>query len=140
GRSMIPTAIVAIVILGLMTGGILLLLNYLRAPSETASNATPKPQPSASVEAPSDTNTEAPPSTDVPAMGKVKIELKVTEDVSVSATTDGTKVSKLIKPDSPETFEPKDSFKVSYSKSLAQAVQLTINGKPITTPLTPGAK
>jgi hypothetical protein len=45
----------------------------------------------------------------------------------------------LVAADTSVTFEPKEKLKLSFSKSLAQNVQLSINGKPILLPTTTAA-
>jgi len=142
GRSMVPTAIMAIVMLGLMTGGVLWLLSYRQGSADTGGNTSPKPPPvNANGEAPANANTEPSPVSDVPSMASLKVEFKATtSEISISATSDGNRTSKLIAAGSTETFEPKESLKISYSRSLAQFAQLTINGKQITMPAAPIGK
>jgi cytoskeleton protein RodZ len=139
GRSMLPTAITAIVILGVMTAGILFLLNYLRGSGDAAPAATAKPSPvSSNAEVPVNANTEGSPASDAPSMASLKVEFKATTaPISLSANSDGTRSSKEIPAGGSEIFEPKESLKLSYSRSLAQFAQLTINGKQIATPAAP---
>ena len=133
-RSMIPTGIGAVVILGLMTAGILFGLNYLNAPAET-------PKTPVTNTANSNSNSVVPgTSTDgsTPDMATVKIEFKaVGEPVSLAATADGKMSSNVVTPGTSALFEPKESLKLSYSRSLANNVQLTINGKSISLPAQP---
>ena len=71
-------------------------------------------------------------------MASIKVEFKATTAaISLAATNDGMRSSKEIPAGSVETFEPKESLKLSYSRSLAQFAQLTINGKQIATPAAP---
>jgi len=135
GSSMMPTVFLAGVILALMTGGILFLVSYLRKPAEPATNVAPKPN--SNTETQSNSSVEnIPPS--VPEMSSLKVEFKaLTEPVSLSATSDGKSSSNVVAAGSMMTFEPKESLKLTYSKSLAQTVQLTINGKSITLPAVP---
>lgn len=138
--SMVPTIIGAVVIIGLMTIGILFLVRYLQQPDETfsANTSSPANTNTAVINA----NTEAGPPSGAPTMGSVKIEFKATtEPVSLSATEDGRLSTNTVAAGSSATFEPKERLKLSYSRSLAKLVQLTINGKEIvvpTEPLTPG--
>ncbi len=135
GTSIIPTVIIAVLILGLMSAGILFLVNYIQnrgdAPvvSNTNSNtggnsavAEPQPTPAAAA---------------APAISGIKVEFASDADVSLTALTDGKRSSLLVTPGKPATFEPKESLKLSYSKSLAAVAKLSINGKPITLPSTP---
>lgn len=137
GSSMIPTIIVAVIILGLMTAGILYGVRYLRQSSEpetanrtaanTNSNTVPASDPGASR-----------PEADIPDMATLRVEFKaLTLPVSLSATSDGKMSSNVVTPGTSSIFEPKESLKLSYSRSLAQNVQLTINGKNITLPAVP---
>ncbi|MFT3745543.1 MAG: helix-turn-helix domain-containing protein [Pyrinomonadaceae bacterium] len=134
GSSMIPTVILAVVILGVMTAGILFLVNYLRKPADApVANVT---QPANSNTAPTPESTPA--ATGAPDMASLKVEFKaLTAAVALMATTDGKTAANTLAPGSAATFEPKESLKLSYSKSLANVVQLTINGKAITLPAQP---
>ena len=137
GRSMVPTAIVAIIILGVMTGGILLWLRYRSQPDSPASNNVNATISNANQQSASniDSNTLG---SDVPTMGSVKVEFKaLNAPVSLSATADGQKSENIITPGTPAVFEPRDSLRLSYSRSLAGNVELTINGKQIATPAVP---
>ncbi|HEX3102448.1 MAG TPA: hypothetical protein VHQ01_11675, partial [Pyrinomonadaceae bacterium] len=119
-----------------MTAGILFLVNYLRQPA-TAPTANLS---AANTSTPANANTAqtATPPSDAPSMGAVKIEFKATtEPVSLSATSDGKMSSNVVPAGASAPFEPKESLKLSYSKSLAQVVQLTINGKNIALPSKP---
>ena len=138
GSSMIPTVIVAVVILALMTAGILFLVNYLRQPADpVAANAA------ATTAANSNTTTSAnstqPTDPSTPAMGSVSVEFKTTSAmVKVVATVD----SEPAKPSnipagSSVTFTPKESLTLNYSRWNFDKVQLTINGKTISLPSAP---
>ena len=135
-RSMLPTALVAIVVLGVMTGAILLGLKYLRQSAETP----PSEQRAATNTNTASANTETPAtdetvSTTVPAMETLKVEFRALgEPVSLTATNDGKTSTTITTPGAASLFEPKTSLKLSYSKSLAKFVELTINGKQITLP------
>ena len=138
--SMLPTLIVAAVILGLMTVGILFVLSYLRQPNEpAASQATPKTnENSANTNSLAEVENTPFSQTAVPDMATLRVELKASsQPVSLNVTTDGKTSNNVITPGSTTVFEPKESLKLSYSRSLAPFVQLTINGKSITLPTTP---
>ncbi|MEO6654457.1 MAG: helix-turn-helix domain-containing protein [Pyrinomonadaceae bacterium] len=132
--SIVPTAIIAVVILGLMTAGILFLVNYLRqSEAPAAVNSGPKVNTAADTPANSD-----PAPSRAPDMATLKIEFKaLSQPVSLTATNDGKMSSNVVTAGSTFTFEPKESLKLSYSKSLANVVQLAINGKAITLPAQP---
>lgn len=139
GSSMIPTVIWAAVILGLMSAGIYFGLNYIRNWPETP--VEDKPVASANTGAQSG-NTNAKTATTpvgaAPDMSALKVEFKaLREPVSLSATSDGKNSVNVVTPGSTSTFEPKESLKLSYSRSLAALVQLTINGKDIVLPAQP---
>jgi len=134
--SMLPTIVVAALVLGLMTVGILYLVSYLRAPSSTITSNTAKPSVNAVNEAPPANN--EPSAGGAPDLASLKIEVKATTDVSLTATVDENKpATTLIHAGTSETFEPKQSLKLSYSRSLASSVQVAMNGKPITPPAAP---
>lgn len=135
GSSMVPTVIAAVVVLAVMTGGILFLVNYLRQPAAppTANLTATNTNAANSNTAPTSTT-----SSDAPAMASLKVEFKTTtEPVSLSATSDGKMSSNVVPAGASATFEPKESLKLSYSRSLAQVVLLTINGKNIALPSKP---
>lgn len=134
--SMLPTVILAAVILGLMTAGILFLVNYIRQPQEPAPVASnTKPQTNSVAETPAE---PAPPAGEAPTMANLKVEFKaLTEAVSLTSSSDGKNASNLVAAGSSVTFEPRESLKLSYSRSLANVVGLTINGKSITLPAQP---
>lgn len=137
--SIVPTIIFAAVILALMTAGVLFLVNYIQnqqseppiAANAVNSNATTSVNTAANTATPS-VNGAA------PAMGAVKIEFRTLgEAIWLSSVSDGTKGAATVTADKPAVFEPKERLMLSYSKSLARAAQLTINGKPITLPAAP---
>lgn len=134
--SMLPTIILAAVILGLMTAGILFLVNYIRQPQETPTVAG---NTASVANTASETPAEPSPSPgDAPTMATLKVEFKaLTEPVSVTATTDGKTTSNLVAAGTTASFEPKEALKLSYSRSLANVVALTINGKSISLPAQP---
>lgn len=142
--SILPTAIIAIVILGLMTWGILELVKYVQnnpnvlttsntntANSNLATNANSSNSNSANA------NTSAP----LPSVNEISAEFKVTEDVSATVNIDGKTSYPLIRANIPSTVKAENSLKVSYSKSKAAVIQMTVNGKTIVLPsqATPGS-
>ncbi len=134
-RSMIPTILGAVIILGLMTAGILYFLNYRNESPEPTQVANTNTSANSS-----NSNTAAPitNSGSVPEMATLKVEFKaLSEPISLSANSDGKLSSNVVTAGSTSLFEPKESLKLSYSKSLANFVQLTINGKAIKTPAQP---
>lgn len=136
GASMAPTVIIAVIILGLMTAGILFLLDYLRQPAdESAANTQVANSSQASN---SNTEPQTAPVGIVPEMGSLKVDFRaVSEPVSLTATNDGKVSTNIVTAGSSATFEPKESLKLSYSRSLASVVELTLNGRAITPPAQP---
>lgn len=134
--SSIPTIIGAVVVLAIMTAGILFLVNYLRQPAAVPTANLSGANTSTLANA--NTTPSTTPPSDAPNMGTLKVEFKATtEPVSLSATSDGKMSSNVVPAGASQTFEPKESLKLSYSRSLAQVVQLTINGKNIALPSKP---
>ncbi|MBS1792719.1 MAG: helix-turn-helix domain-containing protein [Acidobacteria bacterium] len=131
--SMLPTIIFAVIILGLMTWGLLKLVDYIQnQPSQPAANTNTAANPPAgnTNAAPVNANTSQP----LPSTNEIAAEIKVTEDVATTVVVDGKTSFPTVKPDAPFAVKAESSLKVSYSKSKAAAVQLTLNGKPVTLP------
>ena len=138
--SSLPTIIIAVVMLGLMTAGILAFLNYYNNKENVPANTTVTNtnvnanSNSASNVTTANTNVAAPTS-GAPAMNDLKVEFKaLTAPVSINSTVDGKKSSSNVTPDAPRILEPKQSLRLSYSKSQTQNVEMTVNGKKITLP------
>ena len=136
--SSLPTIIIAVVILGLMTAGILAFLNYYNKENVPAANTTANSNTAANIATNAvvvNTNT-APTSGNVPTMNDLKVEFKaLTAPVSINSTIDGKKTSSsTVTPDTPRVLEPKQSLRLSYSKSQTQNVEMTVNGKKVTLP------
>ena len=135
-QSTLPTIIFAGIILALMTGGVLFLVNYLRnqpaAPVATNTTSTNQATP----EVPETDESVA--VGNAPTMQNLSVEFRTaTEPISLSATSDGKNSVNTVTPSTPQVFEPRESLKLSYAKSLAQSAQLLINGRQITLPLQP---
>jgi cytoskeleton protein RodZ len=139
GSSMIPTVIFAVIILGLMTAGILALVNYIQSnPSvlTTANtNANSANTNSANTNANSvNANVAAP----LPAMNEIKVEFKPTaEKINVTSTVDGKTVSEDITVAAPKTYIGQQSVRLKYYRGFADKVQISLNGKQLTPPPTP---
>ena len=138
--SSLPTIIIAVVMLGLMTAGILAFLNYYNNKENVPANTTVTNtnvnanSNSASNVTTANTNVAAPTS-GTPTMNDLKVEFKaLTAPVSINSTIDGKKSSSNVTPDAPRILEPKQSLRLSYSKSQTQNVEMTVNGKKITLP------
>ncbi len=140
GPSMLPTVILAAIILGLMTWGTLALVNYLQnRESQTVenniSNSNIKPEKEA---ANANMNGTSENST-LPSMDSIKVTMTSTADaLSISSAADGKTELRLLNSEVKEqTFEAQESLSLSYYQGLAETVQLTVNGKKIETPLPP---
>ena len=134
--SMLPTIFFAAVILGLMTAGVLFLVNYLRRPAEppVAANTNAAISP-----ATSPVPDAAPPINTAPPMDTVKAAFEAeNDDISITASVDGAKGKEsLVKKGTAVEFEPKESLKFRYWKDRAPYAKLTLNGKAITLPTAP---
>lgn len=135
GSSMIPTVVVAVIILGLMTVGILYLVDYVRNRSAGLPGITTANSNIAS----SNANVPAAtPEPATPALADSTFEFKASgSDISLLSVVDGKSSTGTVKNGETVTFNPKESLKLSYSRSLVEAAQLSINGKPITLPMEP---
>jgi len=136
--SIIPTVVFAAVILGLMTAGILFLVNYIQ-------NQQSEP-PIAANAITVNTNQGNNTAVNVPQQpaqtavgGPFKVEFAAVGDaISLTSVTDnGTSTEVMLAPGSPLVFEAKESLKLRYSKSRAQFAQLKLNGKSIALPNQP---
>jgi cytoskeleton protein RodZ len=134
---MIPTLIVAAIVLAIMTGGILYLVNYLRSPDNPATANSSKPAANAPNDAPPADTTEQPEG--VPDMATLSVELKaLSQPVKVIVTSDGEPAAPVnIAGGSSTTLSPKTSLTLNYIRWNASALQMTINGKPISLPAQP---
>lgn len=134
--SMIPTIIFAVIILGLMTAGILALVNYLQnQPGQPAANTNTNTVNSNAINSETaNANITAP----IPTTDEIKVELKTQGNpVSVSYREDGKAGNKLINTDTPLNLEGKENVKFSFAKSLSQNLRMTLNGKEIKLPGVP---
>jgi cytoskeletal protein RodZ len=131
--SSVPTIIVAVIILSLMTAGVLFLVNYLRKPSE--------PVP-ANVAVKTNTNTESGPTAEAPVsapdVSSLRVDVKAATKLTLISTVDGEAPKKNdMDPGAVVTFEPKDRLVLNYLRWNAENVSLTINGKTIEAPKAP---
>lgn len=138
-QSSLSTILFAGIILAFMTGAIYLLVSYLRSqPSEptvvTNNNAAGANQSVGQPESP----VAAVPAGDAPTMQNLRVEFRTASDpISLSATSDGRSSVNTVTPGTAQAFEPRESLRLSYAKSLASAAQLFINGKQIALPVQP---
>jgi len=140
--SMVPTIIFAAVILGIMTAGVLFLVNYIRQPAEPpVANLGSQSNTNAALDtqAAPGGNAETPTGTlDSPDMASLKVEFTaVNQPVPVIATSDGARSSKTVAAGSTEIYTPHESLTLNYNKWNADKVKLAINGKDISVPSVP---
>lgn len=130
--SSLMTIVFAVIILGLMTWGILTLVNYLQSQQNqpVANTNANTANPSANTNANVNTSISQP----LPSMDEISAEFKVTEEVAPTVVADGKKSYPMFKPDAPTTVKAKDVLNISYSVSKAAVIQMTLNGKAITLP------
>ena len=137
-QSSLSTIIFAGIILALMTGAIYMAVNYWwNRPSEPTV-ATNTSMPTNQSTSQTDQQPTPAPAGDAPTMQNLRVEFRTaTEPISLSATSDGKSSVNTVTPTTPQVFEPRESLKLSYAKSLASSAQLFINGKQIELPTSP---
>ena len=135
--SLLPTIIFATIILGLLTWGVITLVNYYQNyQSQTATNTnTNKTANSGATNANSGAPVNANPQP-LPATDKINVELKsLAEPISVTYWADGKMASKTISGNEAAAIAPQQSVRISYYRGFSpDKVQLTVNGKQITAP------
>ncbi|MGD9562267.1 MAG: helix-turn-helix domain-containing protein [Pyrinomonadaceae bacterium] len=134
--SIVPTIIFAAIILGLMSAGVLFLVNYIQTQqSEPAVVADQANGNTVQSERPAANANNTAPLGETPRMGAVKVEFSaVGEEIWLRSVADGSKTDSTVQPGTPLVFEPKESLDLRYAKARAQFAQLKVNGKPITLP------
>ncbi len=137
--SSIPTIIVAVVILGLMTWGILALVRYFQEnPIQTATTESNNTNSAANVNADGNAANVTPTPSNVPSMNDLKVEFKTSgSPISLSSTGDGKRSNTLVTAEKSADFQPKESLRLGFAKSLAGNAQLFINDKQIKLPSAP---
>jgi len=136
-RSMLPTLIFAVVILGLMTAGVLFLLNYLQSPGpEVAANKNANSNPTGNTANNAAVATPIPVQGTAPTMATLKVDFQAaTDPISLLAVSDGVSTNPMVQGGGGiVSFEPKEALRLTYSKSLASSARLFMNGKPIVLP------
>ncbi|HEX8247216.1 MAG TPA: helix-turn-helix domain-containing protein [Pyrinomonadaceae bacterium] len=136
--SMLPTLIFAVIILGLLTGGILWGLNYYQnSQNQTVSNNNNTNQAAntnANVNANANMNT-AP----LPPTNEIKLEFKTLKDtINVKYWADGKTATKNVTPTEALNLTAQQNLRISYYRGFTpDKVQLTLNGKQVTPPAPP---
>jgi len=137
--SRLTTVILAGVILALMAAGVLMLVRYIEPmTTQTAANAVVNSNPNANLTSNITLTNVAAPNPSALSINDLKVEVRaVKSSVALVSVSDGEKGNTLIAPDKSVFFEPKQSLRLSYSKSKSKNVQLKINDKEITLPNAP---
>lgn len=133
--SLIPTIIFAVIILGLMTWGLLTLVNYIQNQQSQQTSATPTPAPASNANQAVNANTAAP--TPAGPVNEIKVDFKSTEAVAVTATVDGKLANDNVPAETIKSYVGQDSVKLRYYRGFADRVRITVNGKEITPPAAP---
>lgn len=133
----LPTLIFAVVILGLLAGGVYYFVNYWQnSQNQTAANTA---NANKAVNTANTNTNSSPEPTPIPAVNEIKLEIKaVNNPISVSYTVDGKSANKLVSSAEPLTITGQQNVKVSYYKGFTpEKVDLTLNGKKINAPAPP---
>lgn len=134
--SLVPTIIFAAIILGLMTGGILFVVNYIQNQSNTPAVSN-SPQGTSTGQTQGSAQPAAEPSPAASAT-EIRIEFAALADkVSVTSTVDGNLAYDEVVPGSPKTYAAQTSVKLRYYRGFADKVRIRINGKELTPPAQP---
>jgi cytoskeletal protein RodZ len=128
-RSIVPTAIFALVILILLGGGIVLLVRYLSGPKEPSVPVVSNSNVSS--DNGSNSNTEGTPAAATPSNGFYVGLKAVGEDVWVSYTKDGTKSEMTLHAGDSTRFDVDSDIKISYARVKISKLELSVNGKKI---------
>ncbi|MFV0388862.1 MAG: helix-turn-helix domain-containing protein [Pyrinomonadaceae bacterium] len=143
GPSMLPTIIIAAVILGLMTWGILAFVKYLNeTESTTAESNIGNSNLKQEVMDQEAANANKPEAQQIGGQNLDSINAVVKssspDGLSITSTIDGKHEIRMINNEVPQqVFDAKETLVLSYYKGLAETVDLTINGKKIETPMPP---
>jgi cytoskeleton protein RodZ len=136
--SMIPTLIFAVIILGLLTGGILWGLNYYQnTQNQTVANNNANHAANANANVNANVNTNTAP---VPPTNEINIEFKTSETVAVTYTTDGKTTNRNVTSSEPLAIKAQQNVKLRYYRGFADKVQLTVNGKLVKPPAAPAKR
>jgi cytoskeletal protein RodZ len=132
----IPTAIIAVVVLGLMTWGLLKLVDYLQnQPTQSVANSNTAAANGSSGGNTNAANVQQP----LPSTDQISVELKsLSDSISVTYWADGKKGTQNVTADAPLTVKPTEEVRISYYRGFTpDKVQLSVNGKTIAAPNAP---
>jgi cytoskeletal protein RodZ len=135
--SMLPTIIFAAIILGLMSWGLVALVNYIQnQPSEPVDNTNTAANTNPANTNATNTNPVVPAAAATP--NEIKVEFKPTADpISLTATIDGRVTNETVTSQTGKTYTGQQSVKLRYYRGFADKVQITVNGKQVTPPPAP---
>lgn len=136
-RSPFMRIFLSLIVLGLVGAGIYFGYQYWQNRFANAP-VTVAPSPTPAINNSNNAAAASTPTTQIIA-DELKVQIKaMTEDVSLVATVDnGKKTSYLLKAEQTQDFSAQQSLKLVYSKYKANALQITINGKPVVSPAAP---
>lgn len=135
--SMIPTIIFAVIILGLMTWGLLTVVNYFQnQQSQSAANTNTSNTIAANANINAANANVAPA---LPAVNEIRVEIKpLVEKINVTSIVDGKKLSEDVLQNTPKTYTGQQSVRIAYYRGFTpDKVQITLNGKQIAAPQPP---
>jgi len=134
------TIIFAGVILTLMTLVILYGLRYIINQPDSAPTVVSNTNTNISNNTAVSTDQALQPANDgMPVMESIKVDFRTTGGpIWLSSISDGKSLVTTITADKPVSFEPRQSLRLAYSKSLAPSAQLIVNGRQIALPQVPG--
>lgn len=104
---------------------------YRRTEAEGGLTAGATPPPAAAQPTPAAATPTPPPATE-----GFKVQLKAARAFWLTSWQEGDKKhrGRFLKPDAPEEFEPTAPLNLHYDQTSADALQVTVNGRPLKTP------
>jgi cytoskeleton protein RodZ len=104
---------------------------YRRKEAQPAAQATPTPAAVAGAQTPAQTT----PATTAPVQG-FQIQVKATRPFWLTSWQDAEKKmrGRMLKPETPEQFQPENSLNLRYDKVSADALEVSVNGQQLRTP------
>lgn len=133
-RSPLMTYGLSAVIIGLLILVVYGGLQFWNKRSQQTAGASATPTPAAAAAQPPTPAAATP--TPPPAAEGFKVQLKAARAFWLTSWQEGDKKhrGRFLKPDAPEEFEPTAPFNLHYDQVSADALQVTVNGRPLKTP------
>ncbi len=130
GRSPLMTYGLSLLIVGLLALVVYAGLNYYRR-SQSEPTGAPAAQPSPAAAA----QQQAAPTPPTADEG-FRVQVKAARAFWLTSWQDDDKKKRgrFLKPDAPEEFEPASALNLHYDQTSADALQVTVNGRPLRTP------